>query len=648
MSVPERSNRPNQTSAGLPPGILLIFVIGAWLTTHYYRGVEHDAALYAGQAMARLYPEAFRQDLFFAFGSQDDYTFFTPVFAALARALPLGDAALLLVVLAHIVWVTAAVAFVRRLLAGPGPAAWLGLAVVLGGYSAWGPQSVLAYGEGYVTARVWAEAFALIALVCSLHGKRIPASVFCAISLALHPIIALPAVAFVAFYSFNTRQWLGGVALGTVAAATAVALGALPLDRLIGVMDPEWYDAVMTRATYINVAYWSQRDINQVLGILAVLLTAAIAAEGHLRRAWLAIVATALIGMALALMAAWTHHTFLMQMQTWRVLWLVRIFAMLAAAWLVFDFWPRGRGYRLLLLWLAIGWWAKDYWGGALALVIPVLLALRQKWERLDVPRSIVFSSYLVATVLGLNALVAEFQLIQTFVYQNMTNLPPSRLPAAQFHTIIRELGSVVFPLLLWPVWRLAHGNRPRQLGVFLTVFWFATVAAWHWNQRSPYERDITSTLAREAEPMLDFFPPNALVYWQQNHRIPWFVLRHGNYASGQQTAGLLYSRETALEAMRRIARLAKLGMSDAAISWGGEGNPLRAKEPSFAGLVHLCHDPVLDFVVLTTSFPEGAPQVFPRNEHYAYYAYDCGLLRQAYLDPFVQQSPGHARQHAG
>lgn len=637
LPMPGRSDRATAPAAAtLASGVLLLYVIGAWLAVHSYRGIEHDAALYAGQAMARLYPEAFRHDLFFAFGSQDDYTLFTPVFAALARMLPLGDAALLLVFLAHIVWVAAAIVFARRLLPGSGPAPWLGIALVLGGFPAWGPQTVLSYGEGYVTARVWAEAFALIALACSVYGQRIAAVLFCAVSLGLHPIIALPAVGFVAFHSFNPRQWLGVLALGIVAAAAAVVLGAIPPDRLFGLMDPEWYDVVMTRATYISVAYWSERDINLVLGILAVLLTATIAAQGRLRRAWLAIVATALIGMALALVAAWTHHTLLMQMQTWRVLWLVRIFAMLAAAWLVFDFWPRGRGYRLLLLWLAIGWWAKDYWGGALALAVPVLLALHRKWERLDVPRSIVFASYLAAAALGLNAFVAEFQQTQIFVYQNMTGIPPSRLPAAQAHTVLRQLGSLVFPLLLWPVWRLAHGSRRQQLGAFVAVFWFATVAAWHWNQRSPYERDITSTLAREAEPILEYLPPNALVYWQNTHRIPWFVLRRGNYASGQQTAGLLYSRDTALETVRRIARLARLGMNDAAFSWEGPGNPRRAAEPTFAGLVHLCHDPVLDFVVLTTRFAEGAPRVFPRNEHYSYYAYDCRALRQSYRGPYA------------
>jgi hypothetical protein len=49
-----------------------------WLLTHRYHGIHHDALFYAVQALAHAAPARFEHDLFFAFGSQDDYTLFTP------------------------------------------------------------------------------------------------------------------------------------------------------------------------------------------------------------------------------------------------------------------------------------------------------------------------------------------------------------------------------------------------------------------------------------------------------------------------------------------------------------------------------------------------------------------------------------------
>lgn len=633
-----RANGPGGTP--MANATLLFYAIAAWLLVHSYRGVEHDAALYAGQAIAWLHPEAFRHDLFFAFGSQDDFTLFTPLFAGLLRWLPLGDAALLLVVLAHVVWVGAAVVLVHRLFRNDGLATWLGIVLVLGGFPAWGPQTVLAYGEGYITARVWAEAFALIAVSCSLSGQRLAALLTCALSLALHPIIALPAVGFVAFHGFRPRQLLSAGALALITVGIGLAMGQLSFSRLFGVMDPDWYEIVFNRAPYILVTTWSTRDINHVLALFAVLITAALSADERLKRVWIALLATGAIGMGLALVAAGTHHALLMQMQTWRVLWLLRIFAALAAIWLVFAFWPRGQAHRLILMGLAFGWLVKDYWGGALALSMPLVLLFRSRWEGHSVPRSIVITAWLAVIAAVLNTLVAEVQQTLVFLYQNIAGLPPSRLPAAQIQTVSRQLGGVIFPLLLWPVWRLAHGGKTLRPAIFVAAWAMAFLAAGLWNQRSPAERDITSSLAREAEPLVDFFPGNALVYWENNHRIPWFVLHRGNYASGPQTAGLLFSRQTALEARQRIGRLALLGMRDAGISWTGKGAPGVMRETTFAGLLHACHDPVLDFVVLSTSFPEGRPRVFPQNEHYAYHVYDCRMLRQAFLDPIPPAPP--------
>ena len=46
------------------------------LLTHRNWGIDHDAALYLGTGLLRQSPDIFSQDLFFAYGSQGDYTLF--------------------------------------------------------------------------------------------------------------------------------------------------------------------------------------------------------------------------------------------------------------------------------------------------------------------------------------------------------------------------------------------------------------------------------------------------------------------------------------------------------------------------------------------------------------------------------------------
>ena len=56
-----------------------------WLWTHRYFGIQHDGLFYAVQALARITPEAYAGDVFFAFGSQDDYSLFSRLYATLIR-----------------------------------------------------------------------------------------------------------------------------------------------------------------------------------------------------------------------------------------------------------------------------------------------------------------------------------------------------------------------------------------------------------------------------------------------------------------------------------------------------------------------------------------------------------------------------------
>ena len=56
-----------------------------------YHGIWHDSVLYLGQALAVVDPDIFRQDLFFAYGSQSRFTLvqylLKPLFMRVAKSM---------------------------------------------------------------------------------------------------------------------------------------------------------------------------------------------------------------------------------------------------------------------------------------------------------------------------------------------------------------------------------------------------------------------------------------------------------------------------------------------------------------------------------------------------------------------------------
>src|SRR4051812_752601 len=67
-------------------------------------GVRHDAILYAAQALYRLHPDIFAQDLFFKFGSQENFTVFGRVFAFLITQLGFTSATLFVLALTQVLF----------------------------------------------------------------------------------------------------------------------------------------------------------------------------------------------------------------------------------------------------------------------------------------------------------------------------------------------------------------------------------------------------------------------------------------------------------------------------------------------------------------------------------------------------------------
>ena len=84
--------------------LTLLAVTALWGLFHHYAGIIHDSQLYSVQALRALESEIFGDELNFRFGSQDDFTLFTKLYAPLVGALGLPAAAKLLTALGQVLW----------------------------------------------------------------------------------------------------------------------------------------------------------------------------------------------------------------------------------------------------------------------------------------------------------------------------------------------------------------------------------------------------------------------------------------------------------------------------------------------------------------------------------------------------------------
>lgn len=616
--------------------VLAMFAVAAWIAMHRYQGIWHDGVLYAGQAIFRLDPAPFAKDLFFAYGSQDGFTAFTGIYALAIEKLGLPMASALLLGMAHVAWI-ASVAWLLRGLLG-GLAFWQALILVTVLPATYGPFGVFAYGEPFLTARIWAEPPALLAVACIVRGHRVAAIASLAFAAAMHPVVAFPAALLVFFSGWRGRQRLGIAGVGLVVLAVLSAAGIPPFVSLTQTMDPLWLDLSMARSPWVFLDRWSTAEYQEPLFLALLLTTAALVAAPERSRLWWSALGVFLVGMGLALLAVYWPAVLLIQMQPWRVLWLVKILASAAAMFLLQDTWSASPYARILLGALAACALTLDSTGLVCAAPLFALLVVRHRFGLEPRLPPWLYPLGWGAIVLVIGEKVFWEVLLSSHAL-DFTSPPFGKLSLANRVLIIAQQSAwLVFPPLLLGVWWVLH-HRPRSRGwLWLLSAVVLLFFAGHW-QASSRNQVVEDSLRETGDVELaSLIQARHLTYWGDGLPTLWLALHRGSYASPQQAAGIIFSRQTAIEADRRLARLKGAGFPDARL----ERVPKASDEPpkvvaiKLDGLIQLCHDPILDFVVLPQPVVGATPLslvgISPSRQKYPLYA--CAALR-AFPDPF-------------
>jgi len=526
---------------------LALLLAGLWLLLRGYHGITDDGQIYAFQAIARIHPHL-ASDLYLQNISQDRFTAFSPFYASFIEIFGLEHAARLLTLL-FTVWFLAAAFSAARAIGGR-DSAWLAIACLLITAGNYGGSGVFRFAEDFLTARLPAEALIVTSLLCYLRGRKHLAVAVATVALFVHPLIALPGLFLLLCLSLPNQMIVVG-AFGSILAILVIASSAANFSwasRVLPVMDPAWSGVVQERSQFLFLQLWSFRDWTlNARPFFCLAITALAVRDKRIHKLCVAAAIVGATGLAVAVVASLIGPiALLVQGQAWRWVWITVFVSILLLPTTFLQIWRDKKRGPLCALLLIAGWTLTATNGLACVSLALVLWATR---TRIGDRTARLFRWLFLALLVGTTAWI----LVQYCGFATSTRVPGEPfMGAAQ----LRDTFALRFSaaLIVAIVWRLARINNiwsrlllagalfamvlfdlPAALKQTRTLGAVADIAEFSdWEKAIPLTSTVLVTPARDV---------GAFV---------WFTLGRPNYLAVNQSAGVVFSRDTALEVQRR------------------------------------------------------------------------------------------------
>ena len=516
--------------------VSLLFV---WLLAHRYYGIYDDAVLYNLQAIARIHPELYGNDIFLRYGSQDSFTIFTRLYATLIEGVGVAAAGVA-VVLFFTAWFYCAAFCVARALASA-EMAWLAVGILIVVPASYGGFNIFKAAEEFVSARLPAEALLLTAVAALLHGRRTPALVLTGVAALVHPLMALPVAALLVLLGIRQEWRSYVVALAATVLALICAVAFWAPFAAVSLMDTDWLRVVELRSNYLFLENWPLRSLERVVLVLATLAMIWITSEDErIRRTMLAATTVTVGGLFATLVTTAVPVVILLQIQPWRAMWITTVLAILLLPVCVVASW-RSRIGRSAALMLIAAWCLFDISPHSCWLV---LFALALWMTRDRIPQAV--GKYVALLAWGMTGVVVIWA-VGTAVSALSTDLAFGQEPA------IAERVRTMFGL-------------PASAALVVVASWLACVRA-----RTPVARGLvmaallvaTPTMAAVAraqwvDPLREEDPRRGFEDWRaiipEGSQVMWFwkPLPHGWHSSAQATCRMHRPREWSFPARQR------------------------------------------------------------------------------------------------
>jgi hypothetical protein len=598
-------------------------VIACFILAHPYSGIVHDNVLYVAQALLRLAPGIYGGDAFFQWGSQDQYTLFSPMFAWLIAHFGLERANISLLLLSQGLLLAASYALVRTLI--PNGLRGYAMLFIVCSVGLYGGLFLFRMAEPFVTPRGYVESMTLFAIALVISGRKGWALVLLVTGAFLHPLIALAGMLYCWLYVvLDDRRWWWLLGLGIIPAVAGLA-GVGPFDQLFQSFDKTWLSILVQDNGNVFLTQWRHQDWSMVAFDVAVLFIGTQLADGVARRAFKAALAIVVVALGATFVCAdLLHNVLLTSLQPWRALWIVHWMAAAGLALVVSRLWSDGSAGRLLAGLLVFGFITR---GLSTSLAASALaIALFHYRHRVTISAQVAnIALCALATGAFANWLSIAFR-VRQFASMDSVN------PVMDF--IVRAL-SKPFPLLVFAAamawFGLTRQHRARTAALVAAGLLVLAVALW--DQRLPFRTYIDSA-EWGSHPFTKFVQPDQQVLWPGNATAPWIMMQRRSYFSDTQMAGQVFSREMAMEFSRRKKAIAVLDVQkDLCDLMNGLNGHDDSCQPDLETIRQVCRDARdLDFIILETGIGHKwvaswtLPVAVGGRRQY-YYLYGCNTL---------------------
>jgi hypothetical protein len=653
-TLPSWSDRANHAIARLAarPWSLFLVLLAVSALARPYAGITLDARLYSAQVLNRLDSGTYGDDLFFRYGSQDQFSIFSWCVAPVVHLLGLQPAFFLLYFLFNSLLILGLKRLVETLIEDRlvSTLALVFMMVVplhFGGLKALGVQ------ESFLTARLVANALVLLGLEQTVRQRYCPALVLLVLGLAFHPLMAIGGLAI----------WAGSCAWnllpGKILVFLVLVLGLASVlvlsnftvgSALFGTMDESWRE-VVRRATPFNfVSEWYVEDwLNVGMGLIGVGAAAVACWKGNVVHGRFLLLVTivsvaAVVGTALA---ESLPYALLVQGQPYRALWILKVLQVPFAFWFAVRLFgvpqwygPLGAvtliGFLCLTTGLALEWCLPLF-------LLPVFMLgyrglerapSRPDWWRRSLATSLVLG-FLGWTLYKLSILLAN----HTRLMSRVDTLDYGRL-------LIDNIGPMSWLVLfvLFAGWTARRSNFARGFqGAVLAVLLVAQ-GAMALLQASPSFRENHTRYGKDILFVREFLsrrhaPAVPTIYSCLGKLdLVWLDLHAKCYFDWWQLSGVIFQRQTAMEGQRRALVVGTFEMDR--FREVGEVSEFIRKQasrffdldfdtanPELGNLKELCQEEGVDFLLLTHEFPglvtAGNGRIF---------IYDCRQVRAALI----------------
>jgi hypothetical protein len=570
---------------------LALMLMLLWLVSHGYQGLGGDAQIYAFQALARIHP-ALSADLYLQNTSQDRYTLFSPFYASLIGWIGLEGAARLLT-LFFAAWFIAAAWNFAAAITQRG-VAWLAVAFLIIAAGNYGAAGVFRIFEPYLTARLPAQALIITAFACYVRGNKAVGVLIAIGALFVHPLMALPGLLFLIFMSLPGRLSVV-VALGGIFAALGIAMLATTLPSVANVftlIDADWLDVVKERSQFLFPQLWSAHDWDiNVRPLIYLIFIAAVCEETRIRRICNAALLLGACGLAVAMIAGLTGPVaVLLQGQAWRWVWIAAFVSVLLLPATILSIWRERTCGPLCAVLLIGGWLVSDFAGTACVLLALIGWLMRKHIAE----RATIYCGWMA--LLGAIALLI-------WVIGSSWGLGFTGVEGIASNPAVNFSAALLFTLLWW--WLRASQSLRVPLMV-CTVLLIASIAVFPASFKQARILGSDSDI-HEFSDWSQTIPPSSTVLVAPTRDVGsfvWFTLMRPNYLALDQSAGVVFSRQTALEIRRRSELLQPLSdpswkiLSQIRRGAGKQPNAATTRALTLQTLIHVCGDPALGFVI--------------------------------------------------